>query len=265
MSTAVDTIAIDRPRPGRGLREVGLVAGSAIAYSILCFVAPVVPSTAYRHAREILLVEHALGIDIELELNLWLHAHPVLASAASTFYSLSFFVVTFAALAIMWAKRPDRYGVARNALFLMTAGAALTYWTFPLAPPRLLSSLGYIDSVATQSAVGEGYTQATTALANPYGAMPSMHTGWAVWSALVLGMYVFRRWWQRLLLALHPILTILVIIATGNHYVLDALAGASYCAVALAFASALLAARSPKPSANWASSMADSERDTLNA
>ncbi len=248
VSTVVEPVAAANPvLRRRGTGEILLVAVCAMGYSILCFLAPVLPSTAFRHAREVLAVERALGIDVELDLNLWLHAHSLLANIASTFYAFSFFVVTFSALALLWFRRPDRYAYARNALFVMTAGAMVTYWTFPLAPPRLLTTLGYVDAVANQAGVGAGYSRAAATLANQYGAMPSMHTGWAVWSALVLGLFVWKRWWQRLLLAIHPVFTVWVIIATANHYVLDALAGASYCAVALVACAAMAGTLSPAP------------------
>lgn len=226
-----------------GLCEIALVLVSAGAYSLLCFLAPILPHVAFANAREILALEDALGINMELGVNLWLDAHPAVGNIAAIYYSLSFFALTCAALAIVWKKRPERYGFARTSLFLMTGGAALTYWTYPLAPPRLMPELGYVDAVATHSTVGLGYTHFAQALANPYGAMPSMHTGWALWSALVLAFFVWTKWWQRLLLFLHPILTILVIIATGNHYLLDAVAGIAYCIVAMILASALTALR----------------------
>ena len=235
MSTALESVGVaTRVKPRSGLIEIALVLVSAAAYSLLCFLAPVLPRTAFANAREILTVERALGIDIELGVNLWLHARPLLASIASTYYSLSFFALTCTALAIVWVKRHERYGFARNSLFLMTGGAALTYWTYPLAPPRLMPELGYVDAVATQSTVGSGYTQFAEALANPYGAMPSMHTGWT-------------KWWQRLLLLAHPVMTIAVIIATGNHYVLDAFAGVSYCIAAAVIVGAVTALRTPPP------------------
>ena len=62
--------------------------------------------------------------------------------------------------------------------------------------------------------------------------MPSMHTGWSVWVAVMLGTYVWRSWWARLTLALHPTLTIVTIVATGNHYVMDAIAGIAYFLIA---------------------------------
>lgn len=238
MSSVVESVALVRPelRQRSAVGEILLVASSAVLYSVLCFLAPVIPSVAYRHAREILAVERALGIDIELGLNQWLAAHPLIASASSTFYSLSFFAFTVGALVLIWNRRPDRYILARNSLFIMTAGAMVTYWAFPLAPPRFLASYGFVDSVATQSTVGSGYSDAAGFLANQYAAMPSMHTGWAVWCALLLGLFVWKAAWQRLLLAIHPLFTIWVIIATANHYVLDAIAGASYCAVGFVLA-----------------------------
>lgn len=77
--------------------------------------------------------------------------------------------------------------------------------------------------------------------------MPSMHTRWAVWTAVVLGAFVWTKWWQRLLLLAHPVMTIAVIIATGNHYVLDAFAGVSYCIAAAVIVGAVTALRTPPP------------------
>ena len=114
----------------------------------------------------------------------------------------------------------------------MTLGALLTYWTYPLAPPRLVPGLGIQDAVAQHTSA---YSQLFGTLANPYGAMPSMHTGWSIWVAVMLGTYVWRSWWARLTLALHPTLTIVTIIATGNHYVVDAIAGGTYFLLAWTF------------------------------
>ena len=65
--------------------------------------------------------------------------------------------------------------------------------------------------------------------------MPSMHTGWSVWVAVMLGTYVWRSWWARLILAMHPVVTIVTIVATGNHYVVDAIAGCVYFLLAWLF------------------------------
>lgn len=247
MSSTPEHVTPAMAAPKRsGLLEILLVAASALGYSVLCYIAPVTPTRAFLNAYDILRIEDALGIDIELGLNRWLHSHGWIAQLSTSFYSISFFLVTFASLILMWRLHPERYRFARNGLFIMTIGAMITYWTYPLAPPRLLSNLGYVDAVATQSAIGSSYSQAAASLANPYGAMPSMHTGWALWAAIVLGAFVFKRGWQRLLLALHPLATIWIIIATANHYVLDAVAGVSYCLVGLALSSVLMSYLSVK-------------------
>jgi hypothetical protein len=62
--------------------------------------------------------------------------------------------------------------------------------------------------------------------------MPSLHTGWAVWVAVV-GCVLVRRWWARLLISLYPLVTVAVIVTTGNHYVLDAVAGAAVAGIAI--------------------------------
>ncbi len=61
--------------------------------------------------------------------------------------------------------------------------------------------------------------------ANQLAAMPSLHIGWALWVAVTL----FRSgaaWWARIASIGHVLVTFTVIVATGNHYWLDALGGA---------------------------------------
>jgi hypothetical protein len=56
-------------------------------------------------------------------------------------------------------------------------------------------------------------------VANQFAAMPSLHFGWALIVAIGLGRLTRRR--SRLWMA-HPLITLLAIVATGNHYWLDA-------------------------------------------
>ncbi|WP_022867801.1 phosphatase PAP2 family protein [Schaalia vaccimaxillae] len=221
------------------VKEVSLVALCAMAYSILCNIAPITAQSANAHARQILRIEDLLGLDIELSANLWLQRHPVIAESFAIYYSVSFFALTFGALLLIWFQKPEHYHFSRNVLFIMTGAAMVTYWVYPLAPPRLLSGTAFVDSVAQQSAFGSGYSQLYSALGNPYAAMPSMHTGWSIWVAVCLGLFVWKAPWQRLLLAIHPALTIIIVITTGNHYILDAVAGALYFLGAFLFVRAV--------------------------
>jgi hypothetical protein len=49
--------------------------------------------------------------------------------------------------------------------------------------------------------------------------MPSLHVGWALAVAIAL-MTASKTKWSRLWL-LHPLITLLVVVVTGNHYWMD--------------------------------------------
>ena len=215
------------------LREVIALSLACLAYSVLSFLAKAPESVAISHAHDVAAFESRIGLFIESSANAWLIAHPLLASLASAQYAVSFLAMTGFALVVLWRKAPAFYRGARWTLVIMTIGALITYWTYPLAPPRLVPDLGFVDAVAAHTSA---YSQLFGTLANPYGAMPSMHTGWSIWVAVMLGTYVWRSWWARLLLAFHPAITIVTIVATGNHYVVDAIAGCMYFLLAWLFA-----------------------------
>ena len=200
------------------LREIIALSLACLAYSVLSFLAKAPESVAVAHAHDVAAFESRIGVFIEGSANTWLSAHSLLASLASAQYAVSFFAMTSFALVALWRKAPAHYRRARWTLVIMTIGALITYWTYPLAPPRLVPDLGFVDAVAAH----------TSAYSHLYGAMPSMHTGWSVWVAVMLGTYVWRSWWARLILALHPAITIVTIVATANHYVVDAIGGCVY-------------------------------------
>ena len=213
-------------------REALALTLACLAYSFLSFLARPAEVVAFGHAHSVVTLERRIGLFIEPPVNAWLAAHPTLASLASMQYASTFFLFTALTLLALWIKAPQYYSRARWTLVVMTLGALITYWTYPLAPPRLVPGLGITDSVAEHTS---SYSHLFGTLANPYGAMPSMHTGWSVWVAVMLGTYVWRSWWARLTLAIHPTLTIVTIVATGNHYVVDAIAGITYFLIAWLF------------------------------
>jgi hypothetical protein len=61
-------------------------------------------------------------------------------------------------------------------------------------------------------------------VSNQYAAMPSMHIGWSVWCGLTIFMLAKSRW-AKTLAVLYPLLTLTVIVATANHFWLDAVGG----------------------------------------
>jgi diacylglycerol O-acyltransferase / wax synthase len=116
--------------------------------------------------------------------------------------------------------------------------AFATFWLYPLAPPRMSPGLGYTDVIAQAHALISWHSGALVHNADQLASMPSLHVAWATWSGLALWQAHPRPAIAPLTIA-YPLLTATVVIATGNHYLLDTLAGAAAALIALAAQRAL--------------------------
>ncbi|NGO13082.1 DUF2029 domain-containing protein [Streptomyces sp. HC44] len=183
-------------------------------------------ATAEEHGEQILAIEKFLFIDIEHWVN-----HAVVKvdwlQAFFDFYYTSFhFVVPLSVLGVLYVRRPAEYRWARSALGFATILALVGFWLYPLAPPRLMPGLGYIDTVHGVQDFSQPDYGTLTALTNQYAAMPSLHFGWSLWCGLVIAILA-PKWWMKGLGLLHPFFTVSAIVATANHWVLDAAGGAA--------------------------------------
>jgi hypothetical protein len=188
---------------------------------------------AFVNARALLSFEKRVGLDPEKVLDHWLAHQHVLPFIVSTFYSNGIFVVTFAFAAVLWWSRPDLYRPLRNDLVLTNLIGFAVFWAFPVAPPRMLS--GFVDVVAKSGGVGSWHGSLIKH-ADQLAAMPSMHIGYAVWCSLV-AWRLARKHSAKVAAVVfgiaYPLLTALVVMSTGNHYLLDVLAGAACAAIAV--------------------------------
>lgn len=207
-------------------------------YDILTNLAPTRRAIALRHAAAVLRIERALGIDPELSLNRWLAGQHALALALSDYYDNAHFVVTLGLLGLLWWRRADVYPSLRNALVVTNLIAFAVFWLWPMAPPRLLAGNGFTDVVAATHAFGSWHTGSLAADADQYAAMPSLHIAWAVWCVVAIWRLTPRRWLRALGLA-HVGITAFVVMATGNHFLLDVLGGALTAALSFAIVEAL--------------------------
>jgi PAP2 superfamily/Glycosyltransferase family 87 len=184
---------------------------------------------AEAHGHQILDLERFLHLDIEHWAN---HAvvHIGWLRDFFDFYYESFhFVVPLTILGLLYWRRPVDYRWARSSLGFATLLALIGFWLYPLAPPRLMPALGMIDTVHGVQDFTKPDYGTLTALTNQYAAMPSLHFGWALWCGLVVAI-IAPRWWMKALGLLHPLFTVSAIVATGNHWVLDAAGGAAVVA-----------------------------------
>jgi membrane-associated phospholipid phosphatase len=153
------------------------------------------------------------------------------------FYNSAHLVVTFSVLGWLWWKHGTHYRLLRNALVIMNVLGFVVFWLYPLAPPRLVSSLGFHDVVFEVHAFGN-HSLAPETLANQFAAMPSLHIAWALW-CLVVWSTTSRRGRGLTIGLIHVALTVLAVIGTGNHYVLDVVAGGATAAVSFLVAAVM--------------------------
>jgi hypothetical protein len=144
---------------------------------------------------------------------------PSLARLANYFYAAAHFAVTLTGLVWLYRRRPQYFRRLRTSLMAATGIALIGFWVYPLAPPRFLGDRGFIDPVTALHTFGLYSSPQVGSLTNQFAAMPSMHAGRALWCAVAV-VTLSRRPWVRAIATLYPIVTILVIFSTANHYLL---------------------------------------------
>jgi hypothetical protein len=195
---------------------------------------------ADQRARQIWDVERAWHLPSELTIQHWVLPHPFLVRGLNLYYAGLHLTGMTAFLVWMWWRHRAYYLLA----CVTVAGTTLicvSLQHIPVAPPRLMPGLGFVDTglVYGQSVYGPN----GTGIADQLAAMPSIHVAWA---GIIAGFAVVvsrSRW--RWLLVLHFAMTFVVVVATANHWWLDGVVGLVIAAVV--FAVARLALPTPSP------------------
>ncbi|MFF7445551.1 MULTISPECIES: phosphatase PAP2 family protein [unclassified Streptomyces] len=224
------TSALDSPPPAavarhpalrRALRELALVLVLFLAYKFGRLAGDGHVGAAFQNAENVWHWERVLRLPSERSVQDALLTDTGAIRAANGYYAWVHFPATGLFLLWLYCRRPAHYRWIRNVMVLLTGSALLLHLLAPLAPPRMLGRAGMVDTARVwgPAVYGNPHTDVT---ANQYAAMPSLHVGWAVVLAVAL-IVVSRGGWRWLWLA-HPAVTTLVVVATANHYWLDAAA-----------------------------------------
>jgi hypothetical protein len=225
------------------LRQLALVAGAYYAYRIVRGAVDGQATVAYENARQLISLERSLGLFVEPGVHAWASGHAWIIGSASWLYVNSHFTVTVSALIFMYLFHNRSFYFVRN-MFMVAMGLALVgYVAYPTAPPRFMPEWGFQDSVANFTGVPAD-SVAVNALFNPFAAVPSMHVAFALMIGLPLARLVRSRVLRGLWLV-YPLLVTFVVVATANHWWMDALLGAVTAAVSAWSASRLLGRARP--------------------
>ena len=235
-------VAAGRRHLPRGWSDLGLQVaiwfGFAVLYQLARGLAGRNPAKAFDNGYSVfdfeLRVSHRL---YELTFQNFVDQRHLLAEAVSWTYWNSEFTVVGLAVLFVYLRRHDSFTRFRNAILLANVIGLVGYVFMPTAPPRLLG-VGFVD---------EHRDGLVSLAANPYAAMPSLHAADALIVAIVM-FGVCRSRWARAFWAVWPIWVWFAVMATGNHFWLDCMAGIAVALMAMAIvynqrARLLLAAR----------------------
>src|SRR5690242_12121733 len=218
-------------RGKRAAREIMFVAALFLAYKLGRILVEGHVGAALTNAQDVWDFERLLHLPGEQSWQSALLGHLFWVRVANCFYAYVHFPATAAALVWLYLRRPEIYLWFRRTLASLTALALVIHALFPLAPPRMLASAGMVDTGHMYGPSVYG-APSTDTLSNQYAAMPSLHVGWALVVAIAMISATRSRW--RWLWPAYPAATLTVVVVTGNHYWLDAIAAAVLVGLVLA-------------------------------
>jgi len=194
---------------------------------------------AERHAHRLAALERSLHVFHEAGVQRAAEALPGLIGVLGASYLTLHLTMTVAVLLWLHQRRPASFAFVRTTLLLASGLSLVGFLVYPTAPPRL-AGIGIVDTVSNgHVSLNHGLV---SSLYNPYAAFPSMHIGYA----LVVGACLLCYGQAPLVRAagaLYAPAVLVVVVATGNHFFVDAVAGA--LAVALAATASAVLIREP--------------------
>jgi hypothetical protein len=197
-------------------RETALILGLFSFWQLAGRLSLLRLDAARGHALWLWHVERTLHLPSEIATQRIFLPHPTIIKAFNVYYATMHFPGLIVFLIWLWARHREYYPPVRNVVAMVTA-ACLLIQLIPVAPPRMFTELGFVDTAirygqSVYGAVGSGF-------ADQLSAMPSVHVGWAVLVAVYVIKISASPW--RWLVLVHTTLTILIVTVTANHWWLD--------------------------------------------
>jgi hypothetical protein len=204
-------------------RQVAIWFGFLLAYQVARGISDRDPTRAFTNGFRVFNLEtHLTSRLYELTFEQFVTQRHWLAQLVSWTYWNSEFTVVGLALLWVYIRRNDAFVSFRNSILFANVIGLLGYVIVPMAPPRMLG-VGFPDSHH------DGLIQLA---ANPYAAMPSLHACDSLIVGVVLAS-LSRHWWAKAFWMVWPAWVWFAVMASGNHFWLDCVAGAGVAMIAM--------------------------------
>ncbi len=239
-------------RPSRGLRnfpvslgffrESGIVGLAAYLYFFLRGLIHARESEAMANADWLVSLERSLGIFHEERLQALILDHHWAVTLVNWVYIYGHWPVVVGTLLWLFVRHREMFPVFRSAMLISGAMGFVFFFFLPMAPPRFLVDLGFVDTVTMYSSSYR--VLQPPSLTNQFAAMPSLHVGWNLLMGIAIVSMATHRGWK-VFGALMPVAMYLATILTANHYFLDGVVGSALALVGLGLAWKFLRPRQP--------------------
>ncbi len=227
----------------RGMREIAIVGVAVYLYFFVRGLMHGQEHRAFEHARWLVDFEQRLGFFWEPTLQEWALRYDWLGTAANWVYIWAHWPVIVATLVWLLVRHRGQYPIFRNAMLISGGIGLVCFMVWPMAPPRFLGDLGFIDTVTLHSNAYR--VLQPPSLTNQYAAMPSLHCGWDLLMGIALATQARHRIVRYVGIIL-PVLMISATVLTANHYIMDGIVGMSLATFGL-FAARFLNGFSIRP------------------
>ena len=210
-------------RVRRAAAEIALIVALFVVYEHVRYITRDDAGQAMTNADRVVAAERSAHVFLEPHVQRLALRSTHVVEWLNRYYVGVHFPLTAAFVVWVLVRHHGWYPRIRTWLIATTAAGLAIHVAFPLAPPRMLPDEGIVDTLRVYGP--NIYPADTTqSVANQFAAMPSLHFGWALLVAGgVIAIHRTRTSW---LAAAHPLLTLVAIVATGNHYLVDALVAA---------------------------------------
>lgn len=215
------------------VREVGIVTFAIALYFFVRGLMVTRADLAESNAHLLVDLERWLGLFHEPQIQQWVTEQDWLVRVVNAIYIYGHWPVLISTLVWLVWKRRDQFPVYRTALLVSGAIGLVAFVAFPMAPPRFLPDLGFVDTVTLHTNAYR--VLQPPAFTNQYAAMPSLHVGWN----LLMGIAIYRtttaRAWRAFAIVM-PLAMYAATVLTANHFLLDGIIGSMVALIGLAVA-----------------------------
>jgi len=220
-STFRPTTGVRLPFSRRARLQIGLFLIAYAVYTVARFFTIGDLADATANAHWIVDLQNAVGVGVESSVQNALDGSWVMWILNRLYLAAQLGVIP-AVLVFLYHRSWAIYATLRNTILATWLISVPVYGLFPVAPPRL-ADIGITDTITTTTSFAMD-SNLSTSFYNELAAVPSLHVGFAVAVGFALFAALRHPALKFLALLWGPVIG-LAVVATGNHFVFDMVAG----------------------------------------